>query len=261
MKHNFATGRMAAYPAILFAAAILTQASCSSSGGNDRFPLPANFDADAPYSVTITGANLAAVIDNTYFPAPAGATWVYEGVTDEGTEHIDVAVLDAADPNGSKNVMGADARVIRDTVRLDGDVIEDTWDWYGQDADGNVWYLGEDTAEYENGALVCNCGAWEWGIGGALPGYIMLADPQVGDAYRQEYLAGEAEDVAEIVDLNATAMVAAGMFTGCVKTREMSVIDRTYEEFKYYCPGVGLVLEETADERVELISYSGLTPL
>jgi hypothetical protein len=249
------------FPGILLAAAIAAQFSCSSSNSKDKFPLPENFDPDAAYTVTITGADLSTTIDNAFFPAPPGATWTYEAMTDEGTEHTDVAVLGPADPNGSKMVMGADARVIRDTVSLNGELIEDTYDWYGQDADGNVWYIGEDTAEYENGMVVSTAGAWEWGVDGALPGYIMLADPQVGDAYRQEYLEGEAEDVAEIVELNATVSVAAGMFTGCVKTREVSVIDRSYEEFKYYCPGIGLVLEEDDDVRVELISYTGLTPL
>lgn len=260
MRHNGVKTGMALGLRVLPLAAILVQVSCTNSG-KDEFPLPANFDPDAAYTVSITGADLATVIDNTFFPAPLGATWVYESETDEGTEHIDVAVLDPADPQGTKVVMGADARVIRDTVRLNGEVIEDTWDWYGQDADGNVWYIGEDTAEYENGAFVCNCGAWEWGVDGALPGYIMLADPQVGDAYRQEYYVGEAEDVAEVVELDVTVNVAAGMFTGCVKTREVSVIDRSYEEFKYYCPGIGVTLEEAGDERVELITYGGLTPL
>ena len=259
MKYKRTTRILYAISCALFAVGMLVQASCSSS--SKKFPLPENFDPDAPYAVMITGADLSPVIDNPYFPAPVGATWQYESVTDEGTERTDVVVLGVADPKGAKTVMGADARVIRDTVALDGEVIEDTWDWFGQDAEGNVWYLGEDTSEYENGQFVCNCGAWEWGVDGALPGYVMLADPQVGDAYRQEYYAGEAEDVAEIVALDETVSVAAGMFTACIKTREVSAIDRSYEEFKTYCPGIGVVLEEDGDERVELISYTGLTPL
>jgi len=253
--------RVGDFSPLLLAAAFLALCACSGSNGGKQFPLPVNFDPDAPYTVSITGADLSNDIDNAFFPAPVGATWLYQADTDEGVEQIDIAVLDAADPQGSKVVMGADARVIRDTVRVNGEIVEDTWDWYGQDAAGNVWYLGEDTAEYKNGMLVCNCGAWEWGVGGALPGYVMLASPAVGMAYRQEYLVDEAEDIAEVVALDVTVNVAAGMFTGCVKTREMSVIDRSYEEFKVYCPGIGLVLEEADDERVELITYTGLTPL
>ena len=255
----------------LLAIAIAAQCSCGGSGGGSNtdassgngkvFDLPANFDPNAPYTISITGADLATLVDNTYFPAPQGATWVYESVTDDGTEHIDVAVLDPGDPKGSRNVMGAAATVVRDTVRLNGEVIEDTWDYYAQDADGNVWYLGEDTTEFKNGVVVGHAGAWEWGVDNALPGTIMLATPLVGDAYRQEYLVGQAEDVAEVVALNVSVSVAAGMFTACVKTREVSVIDRSYEEFKYYCPGIGIVLEEEGDERVELISYTGLTPM
>lgn len=250
---------------ILLAVTVAAQCSCGGSGGGSnngkKFDLPANFDPKAPYTVSIAGADLSPTIDNVYFPAPLGASWVYEAVTADGTEHTDVAVLDPGDPAGTRNVMGADARVIRDTVRLNGVVIEDTWDWFGQDADGDVWYLGEDTTEFENGAVVGHEGSWEWGVQNALPGFVMLADPQVGDAYRQEYLARQAEDVAEVVMLNVTVSVAAGMFTGCVKTREVSVIDRSYEEFKTYCPGIGVVLEEAGDERTELIAYSGLTPI
>jgi hypothetical protein len=231
--------------------------ACGGGGGGDEiFDLPANFDPDAPYTVNITGGDLDTDITNQYFPAPIGATWTYEAQTDEGTEHTDVEVLAQ-----TKDVWGATATVVHDTVYLNGEMIEDTWDWYGQDAQGNVWYLGEETYEYENGVVVSSAGAWESGVNGALPGYIMLANPQVGDAYRQEYLAGEAEDLAEIVELNVTVSVAAGEFIGCVKTREVSVIDRSYEEFKYSCPGIGVVLEEAGDDRVELIAYSGLTPM
>jgi hypothetical protein len=247
---------------LLLAMMIMAQMSCGGSGNSeDVYDLPANFDPDAPYTVSITGADLSPNVDNRFFPAPLGATWVYQAQTEEGTERTDVAVLSPMDANGTKVVMGANARVIHDSVRLNGELIEDTWDWYGQDAAGNVWYIGEDTSEFDSGVLLCHCGAWEWGVNGALPGYVMLASPMVGDAYRQEYLVGEAEDVAEIVALNVPVTVAAGSFTGCLKTREVSVIDRSYEEFKFYCPGIGLVLEQADDERVELVAYSGLTPL
>jgi hypothetical protein len=245
----------------VLALAIISQAACNGPEGEMVFPLPENFDATTPYTVSISGTDLSQTVDNPFFPAPPGASWAYEGITEDGAEHIDVTVLSAADMNGSKTVMGLDARVIRDTVFLDGELAEDTWDWYGQDSAGNVWYIGEDTAEYENGMVVCNCGAWEWGLDGALPGFQMLANPLVGDAYRQEYYENEAEDIAEVIETNVTVTVTAGMFIGCIKTREMSVIDRSYEEFKTYCPGIGLVLEEADDERIELIYYSGLVPL
>jgi hypothetical protein len=106
--------------------------------------------------------------------------------------------------------------------------------------------------------VVCDCGAWESGVDGALPGVIMLATPKVGDVYRQEYLVGEAEDIAEIVSLNETVTVPAGTFEGCLKTKDSSALDPSVFAYKYYCPGIGIALEEEGDERVELIEYSGL---
>jgi hypothetical protein len=148
--------------------------------------------------------------------------------------------------------------VVRDTVYLDGDMIEDTFDWYAQDGDGNVWYLGEDTREYENGVEVCDCGAWEAGVGGALPGVVMLGAPKVGAAYRQEYYEQEAEDYAEVISLDEAVSVPSDDYTGCMKTRDRSVLEPELDEFKFYCPGVGNVLVLEDDVRVELISVAGL---
>lgn len=40
--------------------------------------------------------------------------------------------------------------------------------------------IGEESKEYEDGKRVSTAGSWEWGKGGALPGIVMKADPQVG---------------------------------------------------------------------------------
>lgn len=240
----------------LFLASSLCACSSDSEEGEDKGPeeidYPAHYDPATPYSVDIDAADLTPNITHALFPVPEGAKWVYDANTTDGVEHIEVMV----EP-GTKSVWGAEARIVRDTVTLDGELIEDTWDWYAQDDNGNVWYLGEDTTEYENGVEVCKCGAWESGVNNALPGVNMQGLPKVGQIYRQEYLAGEAEDFAEIVSLDEKVTVPAGTFEHCVKVREDSVIT-PYEAFKYYCPGVGLTLEEEDGERVELISYTGL---
>ena len=108
-------------------------------------------------------------------------------------------------------IEGITATVVRDTVYVDGELAEDTYDWYAQDKDGNVWYLGEDTHEYEDGEAVNAKGAWEYGKDGALPGIVMLADPEVGDAYRQEYYEGEAEDMGEVLEVGVTTEIALGL--------------------------------------------------
>jgi hypothetical protein len=239
----------ASLPLLLALAAPACGSDDDSGGGN-----PAPFDPamPEPYEPAIP-SDLGPNITNPLFPFPVGATWTYQATTEDGLEEINLSV-----EAETRVVHGVEARVVRDTVTVDGEVIEDTWDWYAQDGDGNVWYLGEDTTEYENGEVVCHCGAWEWGMDDALPGVVMLGEPQVGDVYRQEYLAGEAEDYAEVMSVDETLEVAGETFTGCVKTNDRSAIDPELDEFKYYCPGIGTVLVEEPDATEELIEYSGL---
>jgi hypothetical protein len=191
------------------------------------------------------------IIDNPYLTLTPGTTFTYESETEEGTEEDIVTVTDE-----TKEILGITARVVRDTVSLDGELIEDTFDWFAQDKEGNVWYFGEDTKEYENGEVVSTEGSWEAGVDGAEAGIIMLADPQVGDTYRQEWAPGVAEDAAEVISLNEEVTVPFGTFTNCLQTREFSTLDPALQEYKFYCPDVGAVaLEEVIDsgERVELI--------
>ena len=129
--------------------------------------------------------------DNRYFPLEPGTQWTYRETDGEGTVQ-DVVVTVTSETRKIAN--GIEARVVRDTVSEDGQVTEDTFDWYAQDGDGNVWYLGEDTAEFENGKVSSREGSFEAGVDGALPGIIMPADPAAGMAYRQEYYPGQAED-------------------------------------------------------------------
>jgi hypothetical protein len=193
-------------------------------------------------------------IDNQYMPLYPGDTFVYEGNTGEGLEHIEVEVTDE-----KKEIMGVQCLVVLDTVTIDGEVAEVTHDWYAQDKEGNVWYFGEDSGEYEEGKLVGTQGSWEAGVDGAQPGIVMQAQPVVGEEYRQEYYEGEAEDMAEVMSLDETETVAAGSYTGCLKTREWTPLEPGVVEFKYYAPGIGLILEtagESETQRIELVEYA-----
>lgn len=153
--------------------------------------------------------------------------------------------------------MGVTTVVVRDTVRLDGEIIEDTFDWFAQHRDGSVWYFGEDTHEYEGGVPVNAAGAWEAGIDGAQPGIVMPAEPAVGDSYRQEFYEGEAEDEAEVLALGETVTVSFGTFDDTVKTADTTPLEPGVLEHKYYARGVGLVLEVNVNEdgtRTELVT-------
>jgi hypothetical protein len=195
------------------------------------------------YQPQIDSANFVESVDNPYLPLVPGTGWVYEGEGDEGeSERIEVTVTDER-----REVMGISATVVRDSVYADGELIEDTWDWYAQDRDGNVWYLGEDTAEYENGEVVNTEGAWEAGVDGALPGIVMPADPQVGDSYRQEYYAGEAEDMFEVTEVGASRTVPAGSYEDVLVTTDWTPLEPEVVEQKSYAPGIGVIAEEKTE--------------
>jgi hypothetical protein len=195
-----------------------------------------------------------ATITNRYFPLIPGTTWRYTGQTDEGTEVIIVEVLDQ-----TRMVNGVRATIVHDAVYLDDQLIEDTFDWYAQDVAGNVWYLGEDTKELEDGRVVSTEGSWEWGKNGALPGIYMWGDPSahMNEEYRQEFYRGEAEDFGKVIGLDQTVDVPFGHFSGCVQTEDWNAIEGRSEtlEHKYYCPDIGVALEVPVDapgEKVQL---------
>jgi len=208
-------------------------------------------EGESGYNPVINPDDFVEVIDSSYFPLTPGTTFVYEGESEGETIRDEIFVT-----NETRTVMGVNTTVVRDREFADGELTEETFDWYAQDRDGNVWYFGEDSREYENGEVVSTAGSWEAGLDGAQPGIIMKGNPQVGGTYRQEYLAGEAEDMAEVISLNESVSVAYGSFENCLKTKEWTPLEPGIEENKYYVTGTGLVLEMTVkggSERLELV--------
>jgi hypothetical protein len=204
--------------------------------------------------VAVEPADFVSGIDNPWLPLTPGSTWVYESIGAEEVERIEVVVLQE-----TRDVMGVVSTVVRDTVTVEGELVEDTYDWYAQDAEGNVWYMGEETAEYENGEVISTAGAWEAGVDGALPGIVMQAEPEVGDAYRQEFYPGEAEDMAEVVRVGVAEELAEESFEDLVVIEEWTPLEPDVIEEKSYAAGVGVVLEEVIEGgsgRIELVSFT-----
>ena len=205
-----------------------------------------------PYDWTIDPANFVPGVDNPYFPLEPGTVLVYEGQSDGEREVVTIHVTDR-----TKEILGVSSVVVRDTVTVAGEIHEDTFDWYAQDVDGNVWYMGEDTKEYEHGKVSSTEGSWEAGVDGALPGIIMPAAPNVGLAYTQEHYAGEAEDEAKIVALGKRVEVPYGSFDEVLVTEDQTPLEPKVLERKYYAPGIGVVFEELVqggNEALELVS-------
>ncbi len=198
-----------------------------------------------PYKPTIDPANFQSKVDNPYFPLVPGTTLKYEEKAGGETDENEITVM-----SDTKVIMGVKCTVVHDVVREKGAVKEDTLDWYAQDKQGSVWYFGEETKEFKAGGRVSHEGSWEGGIKGGQPGIIMPADPKPGNPYRQEYSPNNAEDMGQIVATNETVTVPAGTFTGCVKTKDWSLLE-SGNEYKWYAKGVGVVQAKTTKGEVE----------
>jgi hypothetical protein len=198
--------------------------------------------------VEIDPSRFSAEIDHPFWPMTPGTVWVYR----EGEQRVEVTVT-----NRTRRVLGVETRVVHDLVTENGVPVEDTFDWYAQDDDGNLWYFGEDTTEFEDGEPVGHAGAWEAGVDGALPGIVLPAEPEVGMSYRQEYYAGEAEDRAKVLSVAESARVPFGEFTGVLETEDTTPLEPDVVEHKFYVRDIGpvLALQINGDgEREELVS-------
>ncbi len=212
-----------------------TSAADGTAGSGSGVPdLP---EGDEP--VELDPADFTTDIDNEYWPMEPGVQWTYREVDEEG-EELEVVVTVSSETREIAN--GITARIVRDTVSQDGELVEDTFDWYAQDADGTVWYLGEETAEFEGGEIATTEGSFEAGVDGALPGIIMPADPVDGMRFRQEYYEGEAEDNGEILSVDEQVEVAYGHFDDALLTKDTNANEPDVLEYKLYAPGVGPVL-------------------
>jgi hypothetical protein len=181
----------------------------------------------------------SANVDNPWFPLRPGTVWTYKGVKD-GKPQTDVVTV----TRRTKIVNGAPCVVVHDRVHSGGHVAERTSDYYTQDARGNVWYFGEDTAELNaKGKVTTREGTWHAGVKGARAGIFMPAHPRVGQGGFQEFWRGHAEDHFRILDTHATIEVPYGSFRHAVRTKETSPLEPGIVDNKYYVRGIGQVFE------------------
>jgi hypothetical protein len=206
------------------------------------------------YAPKIDPANFVATIDNRYLPYKPGTRIHFEGVRGTTKQTDDEVVLRA-----TKTILGVRCTVVRDTVSEHGRAVERTDDWYAQDKQGNVWYMGEAAFERSHGRFVKASDSWESGVNGAHPGIIMPADPRPGDAYRQEYYPpGKALDAARVLRRTGTMTVPYGSFKHLLVTSEFSPAEPQTEQ-KFYAAGVGEVAERVVKghhEEFALVSVS-----
>lgn len=206
------------------------------------------------YEPVLNPADFVRSITNPYLPFPVGRTLTYRGIKD-GVTQTDVVHV----TSDSRVIEGITAVAVSDVATHDGRLLEKTTDWYAQDKQGNVWYLGERTAAYSHGH-VDHSGSWLAGVHDGEPGIVMKAHPQVPDAYRQEFLRGQAEDTAWIVNRGGSFKLPFTVVHNVVTSYEFTVLEPTVLDKKIYAPGLGIVKEEAAlgpKETATLVSVQG----
>jgi hypothetical protein len=206
------------------------------------------------YEPVLNPADFVRSITNPYLPFPVGRTLTYRGIKD-GVTQTDVVHV----TSDTRVLEGITAVAVSDVATHDGKLLEKTTDWYAQDKQGNVWYLGERTAAYSHGH-VDHSGSWLAGVHDGEPGIVMKAHPQVPDAYRQEFLRGQAEDTAWIVNRGGSFKLPFRVVHNVVTSYEFTVLEPTVLDKKIYAPGLGIVKEEAAlgpKETATLVSVHG----
>jgi len=209
---------------------------------------------------------------NPYFSLAPGHTYVSHvtgGEDDDGNPVEETVVVTVTDELRKLLVQeddlgmeipgtGVNCRLVVDIVLVDGEPVEVTDDYYAQgkgDATiGDVYYCGETARNFEDGILVDLDGSFEAGRDLAKSGILIKGHPVSGDAHRQEYLLGEAEDLILYLageadptfmgegDDNATFPCNNAGEPRCVKTEEFAPPEPDAGEYKYYIADIGMVL-------------------
>jgi hypothetical protein len=197
--------------------------------------------------------HFSARVDNPWFPLKPGTTYVYRGAKD-GKSARDVLTV----TRGIKTINGAPCVVVRDRLYLNGVLSERTTDWYTQDRQGNVWYFGEATAELDaSGKVTSTEGSWRAGLGKARPGIYMPAHPRPGQAGRQEFLKGQAEDHFQVLSMHAAVAVPYMTSARALLTKEWTPLEPGVLDHKLYLRGIGTALEQSVkggNERLALVA-------
>jgi len=207
-----------------------------------------------------TFSNPTDITTNANMRLPVGTTFTSHGVT-KGHALDDVILV----TNQTNVLDGVTTVVVDDRVSLDGHLAEETFDYFAQDDNRNVWYFGEDSSAIDKKGNTSSAGSWHAGVNGAQPGIVMEANPQVGDTYCQENVPGVAEDRAQVVAVGQSLVVPYATFNKDVlETKEFTPLEPGKTENKFYGGCVGEIKSVAitgGTEEQELTSVSPrLTP-
>jgi hypothetical protein len=208
----------------------------------------------------INAADFQAKVDNPLFPLATLGPQLFEGEElDPDTNEVIKTRVESTVLPTTDTVAGVEVTVVNEKDYQNGELVESTLDYFAQHRSGDVYYFGERVDTYEGGKIVGHEGSWLAGEGKNQPGIVMPAHPVVGQKFAQEKAPGIAEDELKVLSLTESVTVPAGSFTGCLKASDFNPLDGV-TEFKYYCPGVGMVHEEFPGGHLDLVQTSPSAP-
>ncbi len=229
----------AAATAVLGFALLLTGCARPPALGQDYFTTAGHRAHLAPFHHA--DFHHSTVITNPFFPVVPGTKWRWKGQY-RGLPYVQADWV----PHYTRLIDGVVTQPVIDEDIVSGRIIAGSIDYYAQDDQGNVWYLGETTSHYVNGKLTDHADSWIAGRKGALPGIFMPAHPALRSPhYQQEYAPNLAADVARVINTSASTCVPLHCFQDTVEFLETSVLNPGVVSAKYYAPGVGLIKENT----------------
>lgn len=243
---------------VLTATSVLVMSlySCSSSvavadDDNDKAAMAAQLEKaesmqsgdEWQKSFDPASCNLVTTGRNDYFVLEPGHKLILEG---DNTK-VEIKVLEE-----TKMVAGVETRVVKESEWKKGKLYEVAMNYFAICEDTkDVYYFGEDVSFYKNGKVVNHDGAWVAGDGENKAGLFMPGKVATNLKYYQEVAPGQAMDRAEIISFDGVCETPAGTFKNCLKVKEGTPLDESVLEYKYYAPGIGLII----DDDILLTSY------
>ena len=205
-------------------------------------------------------------IDNQWDPRTPGTQFILSGEADRGGGLLPHQVVSTV-TDLTKMINGVRVVVILEEDINEGEVQESELAFHAQDNAGNLWSLGEYVEGYEDGEFSGAPDTWISGLDKAVPGNIMLADPQLGTP---EYLQGwspdiEFSDCAKVYKMQEQTCVPLGCYENVMITDERNSLEAERgHQRKYYAPGVGNVrvgfVDDPEGEALVLVGVNQLSP-
>jgi len=198
-------------------------------------PVAAQHEAEWRGPFAVDKVQLASIGSNRYFILLPGYRLHFQ----HGKATLTVSVLDA-----TKLVDGVETRVVEEKEETDGRLLEVSRNYFAIDpTTTDVYYFGEDSAEYEDGKVVSREGSWLSGVGGAQFGLMVPGTVTLGDRFYQELAPKVAMDRAEVVAITDEVSTPAGVFKNCLHVKESSPLEKGFSH-KHFAAGVGLVQDD-----------------